>query len=220
MNAPGDDSRANEPAEAGGASVSTSLLQRLKCQEPTAWQRLVYLYGPTVYGWCRHQRLSPEDAADVRQEVFLAVARAIGDFRRDRPGDTFRGWLWTITRNKLRNFRQRGANPAPAVGGTTAQEQLLQVPADESKDDEPPSVPAEASDLYHRALELVQHEFTERTWQAFWQVAVEGRPAAEVAEELGMSLGAVYIAKSRVRQRLRDELADLEPLPVDSLDAP
>ncbi len=219
MNAPGDDPRDREPAAEEPPSISPSLLERLRSQEPTAWQRLHYLYGPVVYSWCRHQRLSPEDAADVRQEVFLAVARAIGGFRRDRPGDTFRGWLWTITRNKLQNFRQRNVNLAPAVGGTTAQEQLEQI-ADESLNDEPPSTPAEASDFYRRALDLIQQQFTERTWRAFWQVAVEGRPAAEVAGELGMSLGAVYIAKSRVRQRLRDELADLEPLPAHHPAAP
>src|SRR5262249_6259988 len=119
MKAPGVDPNDRDPAAGAEASASTSLLQRLKAREDAAWQRLTYLYGPVVYGWCRHKGLSPEDAADVRQEVFLAVARSIAGFRRERPGDSFRGWLWTITLNKVRSLRGRGANPAPAVGGTT-----------------------------------------------------------------------------------------------------
>jgi RNA polymerase sigma-70 factor (ECF subfamily) len=199
-----------DPSDGAESSVSTSLLGRLQAQEGPAWERLVGLYGPTVRGWCRHLGLAPEDAADVGQEVFHAVAGAIGDFRRDRPGDSFRGWLWTITRHKALDHRRREAGRAKAVGGTTAQEHLAQVPnADGPADSDAAPVSAGTDAVYRRALELIRSEFAERTWKAFWGVAVDGRPVADVAAEQGMTAGAVYIAKTRVLRRLREEFADL-----------
>jgi RNA polymerase sigma-70 factor (ECF subfamily) len=185
------------------------LLERLRAQDARAWQRLIQLYGPTVYSWCRHAGLSPEDAADVGQEVFQAVSRSIAEFRRDRPGDSFRGWLWTVTRNKVRDLRRRQADQGEAAGGTTAQQHLLQVPDPEPDDSGSAPAPAEKQALYRRALELIQGEFTEPTWRAFLLLVVEERAPADVAAELGMTLGAVYIAKSRVLKRLRDEFGEL-----------
>jgi RNA polymerase sigma-70 factor (ECF subfamily) len=186
-------------------SLTPSLLERLQGRDADAWRRLTSLYGPPVYAWCRHAGLSPEDAADVGQEVFQAVARTIGTFRRQRPGDSFAAWLRTVTRNKVRDHWRRSAGRVPAAGGSAAQEQLLAVAEDAGADSDPTTVAQEAGSLYRRALELLQSEFEARTWQAFWQVAVEGRPVAEVAAEMQMSPGAVYIAKSRVLKRLRQE---------------
>ena len=191
-------------------STSTSLLDRVKAQEPEAWQRLVDLYGPLVYRWCRQSGLQAEDAADVGQEVFAAVAGKVRQFRRDRPGDSFRGWLWTITRNKIRDHFRRRCGEAEARGGTDAQQQLAQVP-DQPPDDSPATGPRpqEESILEHRAMELIRAGVEDRTWRAFWLVAVDGRAAPDVAEELGMSVQAVYDAKYRVRRRIRQELGDL-----------
>src|ERR1022692_3821863 len=100
-------------------STSTSLLQRLKARDEHGWQRLLTLYGPTVYGWCRHAGLSAEGAGDVGQLVFEAGARSIADFRRERPGDSFRGWVWTITRNKIRDLCRRNAGRAEALGAAS-----------------------------------------------------------------------------------------------------
>src|SRR5689334_12828518 len=97
-------------------SVAASLLERLRGGETGAWDRLAELYGATVYVWCRRAGVSEADAPDVSQEVFSAVARHIADFRRERPGDSFRGWLWTITRNKVRDHRRRHAGQARAAG--------------------------------------------------------------------------------------------------------
>jgi RNA polymerase sigma-70 factor (ECF subfamily) len=190
--------------------MSSSLLQRLRSQEDQAWGRLVALYGPTVLGWCRRAGLSAEDAEDVRQDVFRAVVRSIGDFRRDRPSDSFRGWLWTVTRRKVIDHERIRADQAEAAGGSTAQQRLAELPQmDDFADSDAAAVSAETEALYRRALELISSAFAERTWQAFWAVAVDGKPAAEVAPALGMSVGAVYIAKSRVLDRLRQEFADL-----------
>jgi RNA polymerase sigma-70 factor (ECF subfamily) len=191
-------------------STSTSLLGRVRAGEADAWEKLVDLYGPLVYGWCRQSGLQGEDAADVVQEVFAAVASRIDRFRRDRPGDTWRGWLWTITRNKvLDHFRARAKQPQ-APGGTDAQVLLGQVPA------QPPELPRADEALSpdktpdeYRALQLVRAGVEDRTWRAFWRVVIDGQPVADVADELEMSVRAVYEAKYRVRRRIRQELEDL-----------
>jgi RNA polymerase sigma-70 factor (ECF subfamily) len=190
-------------------ATSRSLLERVKADEAEAWDRLVALYAPLVFQWCRGWDLREQDAADIFQEVFQSVASHIGGFRKERPGDTFRGWLRTITRNKVHDhFRRQGREPE-GVGGTEAQDRLAQLPAPSSAGDASRDEDIGERSLLARALELIRAEFAERTWQAFWRTAVEGRPAPEVAAELSMSAGAVRVAKSRVLQRLREELGDV-----------
>ena len=197
-------------ASSGGpSSTSTSLLERVKAQDPEAWKRLVALYGPLVYDWCRQSGLRGEDAADVGQEVFGAVVAKVAEFRRDRPGDSFRGWLWTITRNKIRDHSRQQQGQAQAQGGTDAQQRLAQVPEHPPDSSAPGRRPAQGSDLEHRAMDLVRAGVEDRTWQAFWLVAVEGRSPADAAERLGISVQAVYDAKYRIRRRIRQELSDL-----------
>lgn len=188
-------------------SASTSLIQRLKVHDEEAWQRLLHLYVPLVFSWCRRSTVPAEDAADVVQEVFRAVARGIAGFHYARPGDTFRGWLRTITQNKIRDhFREAKGRPL-AAGGSTAQQRFMEVAADASE-----SMPQAAplSGLVHRAAEFIQAEFEDRTWQAFWFAAVERRTSTEVAEQLGMTPGAVRQAKYKVLRRLRQELGDAD----------
>ena len=168
---------------------------------------MVALYGPLVLGWCRGWGLRDDDAADVFQEVFQSVAVHLAAFRRDRTGDTFRGWLRTITRNKVTDlYRRREKEPA-AAGGSEARDRLDRVPAEEPAPD--PTSDAAETEVLHRALSQIRGEFEPRTWEAFWQTAVNGRPAADVASELGMTAGAVRVAKSRVLHRLRTDLGDL-----------
>jgi RNA polymerase sigma-70 factor (ECF subfamily) len=177
-------------------STSSSLIDRVKLREPEAWQRLVKLYGPLIYRWCRASSLQPDDSADVVQEVFRSVMTGLNSFRKDRPGDSFRGWLWTVTRNKIRDHHRRGANHPHAAGGTDAQQQFQQLP------DDPPeetgtqtSIPD--SGLIQRALQIIKLEFEESTFQAFWRMTIDGLSATEVADELGMTKGAVRQAKYR-----------------------
>jgi RNA polymerase sigma-70 factor (ECF subfamily) len=205
-----EQSAANDGAGSCQAgSISSSLLDRIKLRDPEAWRRLVRLYGPVVYGWCRQSGLQPADAADVVQETFRAVAASVGDFHRQRPGDSFRGWLWAIARNKVRDhFRRRRGLPA-AQGGSDALQQLLQIPDDPPESSQSIGSAAGSGRLAHSALELVRAAFEDRTWQAFWRTTVDPQPAAAVADELGMTTAAVYKAKSRVLQRIRQELGDL-----------
>ena len=187
------------------SGTSSSLLDRVKADEAGAWDRLVALYAPLLYHWCRRWKLQEEDLADVFQEVFKTLVVHLAEFRKDRAGATFRGWLFTITRNKvLDHFRKRSHDEAG--GGTEAGMRLAQIPAPDAAPD--PEEAEEIRRLYHRGLELIRGEFEERTWQAFWRTAVEGRTPRDVASELSMSSGAVRVAKSRVLQRLREELGD------------
>jgi len=184
-----------------------SLLQRARAHDPEAWYRLVHLYRPLVLSWCSRSRVNATDAEDVAQEVFAAVAAALERFRRDRPGDTFRGWLRAITRNQiLVLFRRSRGRPQP-VGGSEAWQDLLEIvePLPGPGEEE-----VEISQLHLRALELVRGEFEERTWRAFWLTAVEGRQPALLAEELQMTPNNIRQAKSRVLRRLREEIGDLE----------
>jgi RNA polymerase sigma-70 factor (ECF subfamily) len=169
---------------------------------------VVELYGPAVYRWCRRAGLDADDAADVGQEVFAAVARTIGSFRKEGPKDSFVGWLWTITRSKLLDHWRRREQQPKAAGGTTAQQRMLDVPESLSEDDEPGGAEGWLT-IPGALLHQVRSAFKEQTWQAFWRVTVDGVAPADVAADVGLSVGAVYIAKSRVLHRLREVLGDL-----------
>jgi RNA polymerase sigma-70 factor (ECF subfamily) len=188
------------------SSTSTSLIERIRARQPDAWKRLVHLYGPLVYRWSRQTGLQAADASDVVQEVFRAVAGGVASFRRAGEGDSFRGWLWTITRNKVRDHFRGRAGRAAAVGGSQMQQQLAQLPQpDPSTSERPGHHQAEVA-LVHRAMRAIRGEFEDPTWEAFWRMTVQGHPAAEIAVDLGMSKSAVRQAKYRVLRRLRQEL--------------
>jgi RNA polymerase sigma-70 factor (ECF subfamily) len=186
------------------------MLDRVRAADPQAWQRLVHLYSPLVFAWCQRAGLSAEDAADVMQEVWGAVCRAIGGFDHAAPGATFRGWLYTITRNKVRDFYRGAADRPRAEGGSTAHSRMAELPESEPSESQADPVTGMAG-LMRRVLELVRQDFEGQTFRAFWRTAVDDRPAAEVAAELGMTVDAVYQAKSRVLRRLREELGSLMP---------
>lgn len=178
-----------------------SLLVRLRDgADAEAWRQFVDLYAPLIYGQSRKRGLQDADAADVTQEVFRAVAGALQALHYDPRRGSFRGWLYTVTRNKINDFRDRQKRHA-----------ALELP------EEPPARDEEAGwerDYQRRVLAWaagqVRGEFKEATWRAFWLVAVEGKNGEEAAGELGMSVGAVYVAKSRVLARLKECVRELE----------
>jgi RNA polymerase sigma-70 factor (ECF subfamily) len=196
-------------SESSSSAVHSTLLQQVRDQDPDAWQRLVQLYGPLVYQWCRSQGLQASDAADVMQDVFQSVATNIEQFRGKRRGGSFRAWLWTIARNKLRDYYRRAKREIQGLGGTSAMLQISAVP-----DHEPESGSDRPSDEtthspQHQAVRLIRDEFEEQTWQAFAQVAIESRSIADVAADLGITPNAVRIAKCRVLKRLREAFGDV-----------
>jgi RNA polymerase sigma-70 factor, ECF subfamily len=182
--------------------TSASLLERLRQPtDPDAWKRFVSLYAPLIYSWGRQTGLQDADAADLVQEVLVTLVHALPDFRYDQH-KSFRCWLRTVTLNKWRDRRkQRAAQPLPGDDGL---EDAV------SPDDHEAFWEAEyRRHLVERALRVMQSDFQPATWQACWKYVVEGRPAAEVAAELGLTRGAVCAARFRVLDRLRTELAGL-----------
>jgi RNA polymerase sigma-70 factor (ECF subfamily) len=201
------DHGANERPRYDG-STSRSLLAGARQDDPTAWERIVKLYAPLVASWCRRWGIAEQDLGDLLQEVFAAVAGHLGRFRKEQPGDTFRGWLLTIVRNKVCDHHRRRAREPAATGGTEAAIHMQQIP-ELALDDLPECDDTLLVDeLLLKALDSIRGEFQERTWQAFWRVVVEGRSAGDAGAELDMKPGAVRVAKSRVLMRLRRELGD------------
>lgn len=189
-------------------ATSKTLLQRLRANDSDAWHVMVQLYTPLVRHWATRGGIRGVDVEDVTQEVLQAAATHMDNFRRDKPGDSFRGWLRGITRNMvLQHFRRSGRNPRGS-GGTDALVQLQEV-ADAAAQDENEDPAEELDGLRRRALELVRSEFEERTWRAFWMTVVEGRAPADIAAEMGVTPTAVRMAKSRVLRRLKEEFGEL-----------
>jgi RNA polymerase sigma-70 factor (ECF subfamily) len=169
-----------------------------------AWQEFVKVYGPIVYGFARKRGLQDADAADLMQDVMRSVSNAIGRLDYDRRQGTFRGWLFTITRNKVFSFLS-ARRIRPQGTGDTATNRLLETHPDATGGVDDWEVEYQRR-LAALAMEQVKHEFQETTWRAFWLTAVDGRSAAEAAAQTGLSAGAVYVAKSRVLARLKDEV--------------
>ncbi|MBI2926982.1 MAG: sigma-70 family RNA polymerase sigma factor [Verrucomicrobia bacterium] len=185
-----------------------SLLLRLRdADDHEAWRAFVQIYTPLIYGFCRKHGLQDADAADVAQEVMRTVARRIGEFEYQPDKGTFRAWLFTVTRSKLNNFFQTLQRQPQGTGRTTVHELLEAQPS--------PQPDTDWDHEYHQRLfewacGQVHDEFEASTWQAFWQTAVEGKAGASVAASLGLSVGAVYVAKSRVLARLRGVTKEID----------
>jgi RNA polymerase sigma factor (sigma-70 family) len=181
-----------------------SLLVRLRdARDDAAWSQFVEVYAPLVYGFARKHGLQDADAADLTQDVLQAVSGGIRRLDYDPRRGTFRGWLFTVVRNKLRNFLAAQSRPGRGTGDTDAQHRLQELPAPE------PDESAWWEQEYERhlfswAAEQARGAFQESTWQAFWQTAVEGKTGPAVARELGMTVAAVYLAKGRVTTRLKE----------------
>jgi RNA polymerase sigma-70 factor (ECF subfamily) len=184
-------------------TTSVSLLERLRLPgQAQAWNRFVELYSPLLLYWARKAGLRPEDAADMVQDIFSVLVQKLPEFSYDKT-KRFRGWLRTISLNKLRDrLRKRAGEPdslkdadLSALEGTNGLEDFWDVEHHRC--------------LVKRALEIMQAEFQSTTWKACWEHIVNGRSGVEVAEDLGISENAVYIAKYRVLRRLRTEFEGL-----------
>jgi RNA polymerase sigma-70 factor (ECF subfamily) len=182
-------------------STEPSLLERLRqANDGAAWSEFVHLYTPLLYGWARRAGLSEDETADLLQDVFATLLRELPRFEY-QPDKSFRGWMRTILLNRWRTLqRRRSPRPVPS-------EQLDELPG--VGDPDLPGEAEERRELVRRALALIEGEFTPATWQAFRQVVVLERSPGEVAAELGLSVNAVYLARSRVLRRLREHLTGL-----------
>ncbi len=180
-----------------------SLLLRIRhADDDTAWREFVDLYTPLVWGYARNRGLQDADAADLTQEVLTAVARSIARLDYDPARGTFRNWLFTIVRRKLANRRAAFANQVRGSGDSVTAQRLAEQP-DASAEEEKWEREWEAR-VFAWACEQVRREVSDATWQAFWRAAFDGRSGKQVAAELGLSVTAVYNARSRVLARLKE----------------
>lgn len=199
---PSDDSAAELPTR-------TSLIAGLQHGDPQAWHEMVDLYAPLVHQWCRRCGVGPEATADVMQEVFAAAARHIERFAYRQDGDAFRGWLWTVARNKVRDYHRNRRRQFEPRGGSTALQRLTEFPDEASLPVDEPTDAAALSGLIRRGLDQVRSEFQEQTWTAFWRCSVDGLPTDLVAAQLQMTPAGVRQARSRVLRRLREKFGEL-----------
>ncbi len=184
-------------------SSDLSLARRLAGGSKSAWCDLVDLYGPLVDRWCRVAGVSAEAIPDIAQETFLATFRNIERFDEAHERATFRGWLWTVTRNQIRAY-YRKLQGGQAVGGSTALQQVHNIVDHVPLDD-----PSEATDivaLTRRAMARIEAEFESKTWQIFLDATVAGQPSHVVASRYEVTPATVRKVRSRVLRRLRLEL--------------
>jgi RNA polymerase sigma-70 factor (ECF subfamily) len=178
------------------------MLSELARHDPEAWKKLCRLYCPLVYHWCLKAGLQMEDAADVVQEVLMTVHSDLARYEHQ----SFRGWLWGITRNRMARVFRKRAIPQQGKGGSSEDFRMQQLPDAPSESDDPEELLRVQQQLLRNALTVVRPDFSEQTWQAFYGIAIEKKSVCDLCAELGMSSSAVKQAKYRVLQRLKEIL--------------
>ncbi|TWT98667.1 RNA polymerase sigma factor [Stieleria varia] len=188
---------------------ATLLLRLRDGGDSDAWNQFLRDYGPMLYRFVRSRGLQDADAADIVQDVMRRVGTAIGRLEYNKQKGGFRAWLFTITRNRLYTyFEQRSRNSATV--NDTAQFELLSQAADTQNELEQQWEHEHMRQLAAVAMSTVRDDVEPSTWLAFQRTAVDGLSATAVAEELKMSTGAIYVAKSRVTAKLRAEVERLQ----------
>lgn len=185
-----------------------TLLVRIRdAKDRNAWNDFFQLYAPLVYSYASKHGFQDADAADIAQDVMCTVAKAIDSFDYDRNKGSFRGWLVTIARNCIRKRWDRDRRNAAITGVASVLETQLQNPSEESLSQWDREY---ALRVFHWAAENVRGEFRESTWKAFWLTTVEGRSIESTGELLGISVGAIYVARSRVLARIKGAVAEFD----------
>ena len=190
-------------------TTRASLLFRIKDQDDkVAWSQFVDIYGPLIYRYGRRKGLQDADATDLMQDVFRQIAQSIAKFQYDPELGKFRSWLFVLASHALSQKLKKAKRQPTGTGESGVAKLLDQLPSAHQADD---IWEKEYRDhLFDWACEQVKVQFNESTWEAFYQTAVEGCKPAEVAEKLDISVGAVYIARTRVTQRLKEKIASVD----------
>jgi len=187
--------------------TNQTLIARVKDPaDAAAWNEFVAIYRPVIYRMARRRAMQDADAHDVAQKVLLAMSQAIQSWEPGADRPPFRAWLATLSRNAIINALSR-RRPDAGSGLTQTLEQLNEQAAAD------PQTTAELAlesrrETLRWATEQIRGEFSETTWRMFWETAVTGRPAADVAADLGRTAGAVYMARFRIMQRLKEKVAE------------
>jgi RNA polymerase sigma-70 factor, ECF subfamily len=190
-----------------GSTLGSSLLEQAQFGDTSAFDRITQLYKGLVYVWCRSKGLSPEDSEDLVQQVFLTVFKSIKSFSKLKPEDSFRKWLRAIAHNKIVDHFRKNKFREKAFGGEENLEIAISCTLEDA--DDQASLKKEDAILYEEALKMMQSTFSPRDCRAFILIHVDGMTPRDAAQALGMSVNSVYIAKSRIKKRLREEFADL-----------
>ena len=187
----------------------TLLLRIRDAHDVHAWTQFAEIYAPLIHRFARKNGLQDADASDLAQDVLSAVAKSIGNFDYDPKVGRFRSWLFTVARNRMNTQLAKQSRQPRGSGDTGVHLALASQPHDVADLERMWDEEYEQR-LFHWASEKVRGQFTESTWQAFWQTGVENRPAPDVAKELDLTVGAVYIAKSRVLARLKEQIEQVD----------
>ncbi len=184
-----------------------TLLVRIRdSHDQQARGRFVDLYAPLVYGFLHKRGLQDADAADLTQDVLRQVAVAAQRFEYDERRGSFRGWLFTIVQSRLTDHWRREGVREHGTGDTNAQEQLHQLPQPDGRDSNAEWDADYQRQLFQYAAGIIRPDFTDATWNAFWKMSVDGQAGKDVAEQLGLTIAAVYLAKGRVMTRLKEQV--------------
>ena len=185
-----------------------SLLLRLRdAADHDAWRTFLEIYEPLIYRLARQRQIQDADAREVTQEVLLSVAGAIDRWEADPAKGSFRGWLKTITRNLVVNFLIKRSRQPRGSGDTGIHCALLEIPVSESDESRLFDV-EEQRQVFRWAADRIRHEFRQTHWEAFWLTAIEGQIPADVARDLQISIGLVYVTRNRVMKRLREKVEE------------
>ena len=187
--------------------TSESLILRIRDpQDALAWSQFMAIYEPVVYRLSRRRGLQHADAEDLCQQVFLSVARAVESWKSEQDGPRFRNWLARVTRNAILNAMTR-TKPDRSSGTSSVQDLLLDLP--DSGNMTTAIMNESRMEAFRWAAQQIQPEFTESTWRMFHETTIGGRCVSEVSSELGCSTGAVYVARCRVMQRIKDKVNEV-----------
>ena len=195
----------NQSGPKRSSSASSSFLEGVKVRDPKAWQRMVDLHGPIVYGWARRAGLQPLAAGKVVQDVFRTVVVRVEEFRDEGEHESFRDWVWTIARSRIENSLREQTGHQEDSDGLEATEVVYDSDSADLDITTPQPPPPDAA-LLHRVLGAIRPDFEDLTWDAFWNMAVLGRSSSEVADAMGTTKAVARDAKYTVLRRLRQEL--------------
>jgi len=187
-----------------------TLLDRARQRDQEAWGTIVSLYAPLVYRWCKRTGMGFHDIENLSQEVFTLAYRKLDQFQKQAEKDSFRGWLYTLVRNKRIDWLRKHRKELDPVGGSDAVKLQHQIP-------DPISTETEDMDdsdqenlfLYNQALELIRQEFSERDQRIIEALLSEHKTPNEIADQLDISRNTIYIVRSRVLKQMRQQFADL-----------
>ncbi len=199
------------PDGSDASRTSVTLLMRLRdLDDQEAWDDFVQRYVPKIYGWCRRNRLQEADASDVTQEVLGKLVAAIRKFEYDANRGTFRGWLKTVTQNAVRDFANSVKRHGRGTGDSNIMGALAAIADTHAMEDLAREIDTEGEqEILREAEARVKMRLKQVTWDAYELTAVKDVPAAEAAEQLGIDVAQVYVAKSRVIKMLRTEVQKL-----------